>query len=486
MPLNQRRRQREDEISTLSIGLTSNPYVLKFSRVLKEHRIKAPIPKQVVREPWNPAQPVELPIENIPVMERDLSRHHRVGLVALAMTLAVIFGWAGFVPLAGAVVVGGTFVVHSSDKKVQHKNGGVVKEIAVQDGKRVKEGDVLVRLDSNDARAQNASIVRQIDEIQLRMARLAAERDGNKAMAVPEKIFMPHEEYAKLVNAEISFFKARQATQYGVQKLAEARVAQLEQEISGYQAQFDSGKRQYDINEKELSGMKELFDKRIAPIQKLTPLQREKARLEGIGLQLKTAIESDRVKISEIKLQVKQSEENFRSDAMKDLGDASAKLGQLLEIYLVTNNALQNTDVLAPVSGVAHDVTVHAPGEVIAPGSTILTIIPVDEELEVAVRLAPDRIDQVKMGVEARVKLTAFERTTPDIRGTVKFISPDVVESRVGSYYDVRIAVDQHPHGMTLTPGMPAEVFIKTDERTMLSYLAKPLTENLARAFRER
>jgi HlyD family secretion protein len=289
-----------------------------------------------------------------------------------------------------------------------------------------------------------------------------------------------------MAKAEADFFKARQATQAGIQKLAQARLAQLAEEIAGYRSQIEANKRQLAINDKELDGMDQLFQKKIAPIQKLTPLQREKARLQGSSGQLDSAIKSNAAKIGEIKLEAQQSAQGFRADVMRDLSEASARLGQLLETYLVTSHTLQHTDIIAPVSGAAHEVSVHTVGGVINPGETIMTIIPDDDRLEVAVRLSSDRIDQVRIGQRARIKLTAFERTTPDIEGAVKFISPDLVESKSGAYYDVRLDVDQHPHGMNLTPGMPAEVFIETEKRTMLSYLLKPITEQMGRMFRER
>jgi HlyD family secretion protein len=424
--------------------------------------------------------------ESISSLEGALHSHYRLGFITFVVLLSIVVFWAYIVPLAGAVVVGGTFVIHSSDKKIQHKGGGVVAAIAVEDGQKVKAGDVLIRLDPNEARAQNAATARQIDEVQLRLARLAAERDNGQTLIIPDKIFMPPAEYAKLAKAEHEFFKARQASQEGIHKLADARLAQLDQEMTGFQAQLEANQKQRAITAKELAGAQELFDKKISTIQRVTPLQREVARLEGVIAQLESSIKSDRSRSGEIKLQVQQSEESFRADVMKDYSDASAKLGQLLEAYLVTNQTLKHTDIVAPVAGVVHDIAVHTVGGVINPGETIMTIIPVDEELEVDVKLASDRIDQVRVGQSARVKLTAFERTTPDIHGVVKFISADLVESKVGSYYDVRLSVDQHPHGLNLTPGMPAEVFIKTDDRTMMSYLLKPLRENMGRAFRER
>ena len=154
-----------------------------------------------------------------------------------------------------------------------------------------------------------------------------------------------------------------------------------------------------------------------------------------------------------------------------------------MEQFIILSQTLDRTKVIAPVSGVVNELNVHTVGGVVTPGETLMMIVPDDERLEVAVRLSSDKIDQVRKDQRARIKLTAFERTTPDIEGIVNFISPDLVESKTEFYYDVRIAIEQQPR---LAPGMPAEVFIETEKRTMLSYLLKPITEQMGRMFRER
>jgi HlyD family secretion protein len=460
--------------------LTSNPYVIRIANLLSE-RVRIPEPKKRVRAANAPAQVRIEPIENIPLLENDLASHHRLGLSVFVATMSVIVFWAGIMPIAGAIVVGGTFVVHSSTKRIQHKTGGVVQSIPIHDGSKVKAGEVLMVLDDTAAKAEALAIAQQIEEMQLRIARLTAERDGASAPA-PVKFLTPDDHF-KMAKSELDFFKTRRQTQQSIRELSESRIFQLQRQIVGIKAQLKTNKRQKEITGTELSGMEKLFEKKIAPIQRLTPLQREQARLEGSDNVLESQQQETIDRIDEIKLQLQQSIQSFHAEVIHDLTEASARVGQLLQQFIVLSQTLDRTKIIAPVSGVVNELNVHTVGGVVAPGEMLMTIVPADERLEVAVRLASDKIDQTKVGQRARVKLTAFERTTPDIEGEVSFISPDLVETKAGSYYDVRIAVEQQPR---LAPGMPAEVFIETDKRTMLSYLVKPVTENLARAFRER
>lgn len=478
-----RRSQKEGDIS-LSLGLTTNQSIGKLAKRIRNTK--------VIPEPAPPRAPTQAPVkappatgildDNIGFLERGLRYHYRLGLATFVVLFSVVIGWAVIMPLAGAVVVGGTFVVHSSAKKIQHPRGGVVGQIPVHDGSKVKEGDTLVVLDNTAAKAETTAVARQIDETSLRIARLTAERDRAAKLA-PVKFLTPEDDHQKMVKSELDFFKARQQTQSNIHHLAQSRIAQLEKQMNALNAQLHTNKRQKDITQTELTGMETLFKKKIAPIQRLTPLQREKARLEGSDSVIISSEQETLNKVEEIKLQTQQSDQAFHAEVIHDLSEASGKLGQLLEQYIVVNQTLNRTNITAPVAGVVNELNVHTVGGVIAPGETLMTIIPDDDKLEVDVRLASDKIDQVNEGQRARVKLTAFERTIPDIEGSVSHISRDLVESKMGSYYAVRIAVDQHPLGMTLTPGMPAEVFIKTQDRTVVSFLLKPLTEQMGKIF---
>lgn len=410
-------------------------------------------------------------------IEQEFHAHYKKGMIALGTTLLLVGVWGTCMPLAGAVAVSGTFTVHSSTKKVQHDKGGIIKEIDVQEGSRVKAGDVLARLNDTDAKAQRTALAHQIDEITLRIVRLQAEQSGTN-FKVPDKFLTSVQEHAPLAKTEIDFWKARQQQQLNNKRVAENKIAQLERQIKGYEAQSAANQRQSSINSNELSGLEELYKKRYTTKGRVTPLQQENARLEGARGQLESTIQEDKTKISEIQLTLQQSVDNFHSEVIRDLNDAQTQLSKLLEAYIHVTQILDHTDILAPVSGKVHELNIHTVGGVITPAETLMTIVPEDEALEVTARLSPDKIDQVKVGQPARMKLTAFIRTIPEIPGVVKYVSPDIIDNKSGgSYYEVKVSVNQHPLGLTLAPGMPVEVFLETDKRTPFSYLLKPLIE---------
>jgi HlyD family secretion protein len=469
-------------MKSLSLNLTGNKHIKKVADALNK-AAASKLSKDEIKE--DIITKGDLPAPPVTGLENEYHTHYRRGIFALTSTVALVTVFTGLLPISGAVVVPGTFAVHSNIKKIQHKTGGTVKQIAVHDGSRVKTGDTLILLDDNDTQAQNTAVARQIDETYLKIARLTAERDGGKVL-IPDRYFSAPADYQKLTKPELDFFKARQQTQASIQKLADNRVAQLEKQIVGLEAQFSANKRQKNVINAQLSGLEVLYRKKIATVQQLAPLQREQARLEGADGQIEASIQESRNKISEIKIQAQQSLENFRADVMHDLSDTSSKIGQLLEQYIITSQALRRTEIIAPVSGVVHELSIHTIGGTVSPAETLMTVVPENEPLEVTTKLPSDKIDQVKVGQAARVRLPALTRTTPDIHGAVNFVSPDLVETNKGSYYEVRVTVDQHPRGINLTPGMPAEVFLTTDDRTILSYLWKPIGEQLSRTFVER
>jgi len=406
-------------------------------------------------------------------IEEDFHAHYRRGKIAFVATLALITGFAGFMPISGAIALNGVFVVQSSTKKIQHRSGGIVKAILVHNGSRVKAGDILVQLDSTDSQAQADALARQIDETELNIARLTAERDGATKLTPPAKFLLPPAEHTKMIQAQVDYFKIRRDSK-------DLRISQLTKQIKGLESQLTSDKHQLESINQELKGMEELLIKKVTPLQRVTPLRREKARLEGSIGQLETNIQ-------ETRLIIDQTSSNFRSEVLHDLNEATSRINQLLEQLITAKQQLIRTDLVSPISGVVQELNIHTVGGVISPAETLMVIVPINETLEVSGHLPVDKIDQVKIGQKSRIKLSAFERTTPEIPGYVNFVSPDiVVDPKGGSYYEVKVAVEQHPLGLTLSPGMPAEIFLQTQSRTMLSYLIKPLREQMDRAFIER
>jgi HlyD family secretion protein len=443
----------------------------------------------------NAAAPSEEASESLQAGVRWSFEHElRVGLRVLL--IAVIFGggWAAFVPLAGAVVVPGNLVVQSNVKNIQHPTGGVVAEITVQDGSRVQAGDLLLRLDATQVRANLQMVSKQLDELRAKIARLLAERDGATRMdASAEFASLSSDDTAKrLLASEEALFKARLTARLSQKDLLQGRVAQLTEEISGLEAQIDSKAKQLELITSEQTGVQELFDKHLVPLPRLTALQRESARIEGERGQLVSSIAETKSKIGEAQLQMLRADQDFRTDVVKDLGEAQGKEAELVEHSVAARDVLDRIEIHAPVSGVVHQLNVHTIGGVIRPGDSIMEIVPDTEDLQVEARLQPRDIDQVNSGQNAFVRFTAFnQRTTPQLVGTVSYVSADTSKEQQGSspFFTVRVVLSDQERrrlaGHQLVPGMPAEVFMQTRSRTMMSYLFKPIADQMRRAFVE-
>lgn len=425
---------------------------------------------------------------------RSFEHQLRTGLRVLILTLGVAGGWATLVPLSGAVVVTGNLVVQSDIKKVQHPTGGVVAEIAVHDGMHVKAGDLVARLDETQVRAGLEVITKQLDEILVRIARLTAERDGSEAPQMPPELAArsSDDEVKARFASETTLFKARATARQNQKDLLKSRIAQLGEQIDGLEAQIKSNASQSDLIAGELKGVQSLFDKQLVPITRLNSLQREAARLDGERGQLQSSIAETKSKINEAQLQMVRVDQDFRADVIKDLREAEAKEAELAERRVAAQDQLDRIDIRAPTSGIIHDLAIHTVGGVITAGQVVMEIVPDSDELQVEARLPPKDIDQVKVGQTTFVRLSAFnQRTTPELSGEVSYVSADLThdQQKDAGYYTVRVTLPKEEHrrlnGLTLISGMPAEIFVQTGSRTMMSYLLKPIREQLGRAFKE-
>jgi HlyD family secretion protein len=418
----------------------------------------------------------------------------RSGLRILLVSAVLGGGWLALVPLAGAVVVPGNLVVRSNVKTMQHPTGGVVAEIKVTNGMRVTAGDLLLRLDATQARASLQMVSKQLDELRARIARLIAERDGLERPQAPASLAARSAEdnVRSLMASEAALFTARANARTSQKDLLQGRIAQLNQEISGLEAQVDSKTKQLELIAGELTGVQELYDKRLVPLNRLTALQREAARIEGERGQLVSAIAETRSKIGEAQLQIVRLDQDFRTEVVKELGETQGKEAELVERSVAARDQLDRIEIRAPTSGVIHQLTAHTIGGVIRAGDTIMEIVPDTDDLLIEARLQPRDIDQVRLGQTAFVRLSAFnQRTTPQLKGTVSFVSADTSRDQQtnAAYFTVQVVLPdaerRQMSGLQLVPGMPAEVFMQTGSRTMLSYLMKPITEQMHRAFVE-
>lgn len=427
----------------------------------------------------------------------SIQRYLVVGIIITILVTFGIGGWASTTELSGAVIGQGAIVVDSSVKKVQHPTGGVVSELRVRDGDQVKAGDILVRLDETQTLANATIITKSYDELLARQARLEAERDGAEHMTFPSVLLDRAKdiksEAARAIAAERSLFNLRRLAREGQKAQLKERSAQLRDEIMGYTGQVEAKKKEVDFIHKELEGVRELWQKNLVPITRLTALERDTARLEGERSQLAGMIAQAKGKISEIELQAIQIDQDLRTEVGKDLIEARAKISELSERKIAAVDQLNRIDIRAPQNGRVHQLAVHTVGGVISPGEQIMLIVPDNDALAVEVKIPPRDIEQVYVGQSAFMRFTALnQRTTPEIEGDVVLVSADLTQDqRTGmSYYTVRVSLkpDQVARlaGAKLVPGMPVDVFIQTLGRTALAYLIEPLKEQAERAFKER
>jgi HlyD family secretion protein len=425
----------------------------------------------------------------------------RTGLRVLIVGVVLIGGWAGFVPLSAAVTVPGNLVVQSNVKAIQHPTGGVVAEIAVSNGMRVEAGQLLVRLDATQARSSLQVLNKQLDDYRAKIARLVAERDG---LAEPEfsseMLARSAEPGVKAILAsELSLFTARVNARKSQKELLDSRVSQLGEEIGGLESQLKSKASQIDLIAGELKGVQDLYDKRLVPLTRLTTLQRESARIDGERGQGTSAIAETKAKIGEAQLQIVKIDQDFRTDVVKELNEAQGKEAELAEHAVQAKDLLDRIELRSPTAGVVNQLTVHTIGGVIRAGDTIMEVVPDSDDLQIEAHVQPKDIDEVKMGQTALVAFSALNsRTTPKVNGVVSYVSADASKDKdqiaapgpVGPVFTVRVTISEEERrrlgGAQLVAGMPAELFMKTGSHTMLSYLFKPINEQLGHAFIER
>jgi membrane fusion protein, type I secretion system len=427
-------------------------------------------------------------------VERSVRRHLAIGITVCGVLIVGLGGWAATAELSGAVIGSGILEVESNVKAVQHPQGGVVGEIDVEDGDFVGAGDVVIRLDDTQIRANLGIVTSGLDEASARMARLTAEQTGLEAVKFPEDLTARADDpdVAALLAGEQRLFELRLEAREGEKARLKERIQQFHEEVRGLEGQVEAKGRELALIQEELDGLRDLFEKELVSTTRVKALEREEARLGGERNQLIAAIAQAKGKISETELQIIQLDKNMRSDATRELSDLRAKAAEYGERRIAALDQLARVDVRSPQDGMVHQLTVHTVGGVISPGEVIMHIVPKNDSLIVETKIAPTDIDQLQIGQAALLRLSAFnQRTTPEIEGTVSRISADLSEDdRTGAaYYTVIVSISEQElsrlSDVKLLPGMPVEVFFKTAPRTALSYLTKPLFDSSNRAFRE-
>lgn len=423
----------------------------------------------------------------------SIRRHVAIGILGFGFLVFGIGGIAMGVELAGAVVAPGAVIVDSHVKKVQHPTGGVVGAIYVRDGRHVRSGDVVMRLDPTVATANLGIVSKGLDELAVRQARLEAERDGASAIVFPAALLQRSEEreLSELLAGERRVFEARREARAGEESQLRERVAQYKEQIEGFSLQATAKADEIGFIQEELVGIEQLFQQKLVTKNRVIALKREATRLRGERGQLIASMAEAKGRISEIELQIQQIGQDLQSEVTRDIREIQAKSAELTERKVAAEDQLKRIDIHAPQNGVVHQLAVHTVGGVITPGEPIMLIVPESDDLLVEAKVGLSDIDQVRLDQVVVLRLSAFnQRTTPELKGRVSLVPADLVtDQRTGAqHYLVRIAIDrgeiERLGAFKLIPGMPVECFIQTGNRTVLSYLAKPLTDQMTRAFK--
>lgn len=419
-------------------------------------------------------------------------------VTVIAAVVAVFFlgfgGWAAFVPLESAAIAQGVVIVESNRKTIQHLEGGIVAEIRVDDGDRVKAGDVLLVISDARSRSEGELLRGRLAAALMQRARLKAERDGNDSITMDPRIAeLVTDPTARsiLVEGEQTVFRERANFLASQTALNRQQIRELEQEIAGLHEEIAAADSQLALIAQEESGLAGLVEKGLARRPALLQLQREAANLTGVRARNRSDIARARQQIGETELTILDLRTRLLNEVVTELRDTEAEIADLTERLVAADDVIRRTEVVAPVDGIVVNKRVFTTGGVVAPGAPVLDIVPLSDSLTVEARVQPNDIDVVHVGLTARVRISVFRiAENPILMGTVQTVSADaLIDEQTGaSYYLARIRlgdISGLPRDAVLQPGMPAEVMIVTGERTALDYLVEPIRITLSRALRE-
>lgn len=419
--------------------------------------------------------------------------HVFAGFTLSFFLLAGVGGWAATAKISGAVIAPGTVAVDQNLKSIQHRDGGIVSEIEVREGDFVRKGQVLMRLDDAQTKAELLITRNQLRELSARRARLLAERDGLSEVSFPPDLDLDDFETRVLIEGETRIFDGNHSNRASQKEQLELTIIQISEEVTGLESQRASKLEEIGLLGEEHGKLADLAKKQLIERNRLYTSNREMARLEGERGEIDAAIARAKTRTSEIRLQVFAIDEAARTEAQRELSAVETRLSELNERDMAISDRLQRTEIRAPISGTVNELNIHTVGGVVTPAEVLVTIVPENAKLKIEVKLPPTSIDQVAVGQVARLRMTAMnQRTTPELFGTVNHVSPATSRDPATglSYYvgDIYVSPEELAKigSSRLIPGMPVEVYVTTEERTALSYLAKPLTDQFEKAFRER
>ena len=429
------------------------------------------------------------------------------GLATLVVWLGCFGVWAGVAPLNSAVVASGTFVATGQNKLVQHFEGGIIREIAVKDGDVVEANQILVRMDDTAANAKLRRLVLKKYRLVAMKARLEAEMSSSETIEIPaafsESARDP--EVKAILERQRAELRARRVSLATEESVLGKQIAGLEESIHGYQAQVQSTKDRIALFAEELKDKNSLLGQQLVRKSDVLALRRSEASLGGELGEYLGRIADSKERIAQANERIAQLHSTALRDAIKELRETEADLDDVEEQIRAAQDVVDRVDVRSPVRGIVVKKNFNTPGGVVSPGAVILELLPIGEERIIEAHVNPKDISHVSVGQEALVRLSALnQRITPMVGASVIYVSADALAEQMQvknetrsdngetrrEFYVVRVRLDQDDILKRMpefipTPGMPADVYIKTGERTFFEYIMKPVFDSFSRAFRE-
>ncbi len=427
--------------------------------------------------------------------DRSLRRFQLAGYLSVLAIVGVGGAWSVLTSLNGAVIAPATIIAESNAKRVQHKDGGIVRKILVRDGERVSAGQDLIELDDTDTRSELGILDSLLVEALAKRARLEAQRDDSPEVIFPEELEARRSEpsVGKVMAGQVKLHGVRLAAMKGKFDQLNQQIGQIGEQIDGITAQIEAKERQIDLIKSELVDLRGLKEKGLTPNSRVMSMEREQARLEGERGELIGSRAAAKSKSGEIRIQILQISEEFLSQALLELRETEGRVAELTERRLAAQARLNRMVIKAPITGTIYQLMVHTEGGVITPAEPLMMIAPEADELVLQAQIKPQNIEQISEGQKAQIRFASFNsHTTPELWAEVFSVAADTtrINAETPPFYDIRIRISKGElarlEGKQLKPGMPAEAFIQTGARSPLSYLLKPLRDQIEYAWRER
>ncbi|HVJ54322.1 MAG TPA: HlyD family type I secretion periplasmic adaptor subunit [Aliidongia sp.] len=436
--------------------------------------------------PWQARLAAEAP-------EPSLKRVGTIATLGLVMVFGGLLTWGCLFDLDAAAVAGGTVVVESSRKTIDHLEGGILRELLVDEGDHVKKGQPLLRLDAVQSDAALGEQTSQFRALLVHSARLRAEQRDEREMSLPPELqaIAGEPDVAKLITAERELFHQRLQTFDNTVDVQRKKIDQLNEQIASFKVQIAATKEREHYTADELVGVKSLFDKGFETKPRMLDLQSQLADVKGKLGELSGNIAQSQQMIAGAELEILGARQQRQSDAGTSLQDTSAQLAALRERLTASADISHRRTIVSPQDGIITDMHYHTLGAVIPPAQPILDIVPVNDDMIVEAQILPIDIEHVKLGEPANVRLLAYKQhKVPILQGTVTYVSADKLTDPKGQdYFLARITLPASDfanlHNVTMRPGMPCEVMVLRGERKAIDYFISPILESTRRAFRE-